>query len=216
MKRAILGSVVAAWIAAAPSAHAAEGDGSVAGPLGAFHPEVAARMTFGTPLGSPYNGPPGPLTGLGYGVRGGLSYYGVYGGLAYTDFLTEGDCIDGSVESCGTTHGRSFGFEGGYGRTFLRILTIRGQLGIGNYWTISDGTTTTCAGVDGPCTLVSSHGSSNTLYLQPEALVEVSLGPVLVGVDASLSYMPNVSSSAETPSWAFAAFMFGAQAGVRL
>jgi hypothetical protein len=208
-----------AVVVAAPNARAAEtdSDGSARGLFGSLHPEVAGRMTFGSALSPPPNGAPGPLTGLGYGVRAGVSYAGIYGGLAFTDYLTEGECLSDSVDACSTTHGRAFSFEGGYGRTFLRILTIRGQLGIGDYWTSSAGSLTDCPDVAGSaCKTTLSHSGSDTFFLQPEALVQVALGPVLVGADASIIYMPNVAVSGDPQSWAFAAFMVGAQLGARL
>jgi hypothetical protein len=199
-----------------PFARAAEDDGSVPGWLGSYHPELAARMTFA--LGSEV---PGnfPLTGGGFGVRGGLSYRGFYGGLTYMDYFTDGGCLSGGFnDSCWSTHGLSFGAEAGYGHTFFRVLTLRAILGVGDYATLTTATDSGCtfnsssatAAPPPTCTSSSSNSSTHTLYLQPEGLVEVSLGPVILGVDGSVFTMPGSSQGA------FAAFMMGVQAGARL
>jgi hypothetical protein len=206
----------AASLLAAPAAHAAEDDGSVPGWLGAYHPELAGRLTFAA--GSETPGP-FPLTGGGGGVRGGLSYHGFYGGLTYMDYMTDGGCdsIFGT-NACGSTHGLSFGVEGGYGHTFFGVLTLRAILGVGDYATLSTSTNTDCAytaaspsTAQAPtCLTSSSNSSTHTLYLQPEGLVEVSLGPAILGVDGSVFTMPGGDRGP------FAVFMMGVQAGVRL
>jgi hypothetical protein len=160
----------------------------------------------------PLSGGPGafPLAGGGAGARGGLSYRGIYAGLTYMDYFTNSACLDsGGPESCGSTHGQSFGLEGGYGHTFFGVLTLRGQMGVGDYLTTSTGTF-----ISGDGTSTTTHSSSNALYLQPGALLEAALGPVLVGADASLLYMPRPPLSYD--GGAFAAFIFGVQLGVRL
>ena len=200
--------VAAAALAGAPAAHAAESaDGSPPGPFGELHAEVAGRVAYG-----PFSGGSGafPLAGGGAGARGGLSYRGVYAGLTYMDYFTNGGCLDiGAPESCGSTHGQSFGLEGGYGHTFLGVLTLRGQMGVGDYLTTSAGTF-----VSGLAPPTTTHSSANAIYLQPGALLEVALGPVLVGADASVFYMPRPPLTND--GGAFAAFIFGLQLGVRM
>ncbi|HEX4448955.1 MAG TPA: hypothetical protein VH044_19575 [Polyangiaceae bacterium] len=109
----------------------------------------------------------------------------------------------------GPTYGRSFGVEGGYGHTFFRVLTLRGLMGVGDYLTIDTGSV-----IDSGTTTTTSRSSNNAVYLQPGALIAVALGPVLLGADANVFYMPTTPISNDHA--AFGAFIFGFQAGVRL
>ena len=209
----ILGALA---LTTALNARAAESDGDPAGLLGDVHPEVAARMMIGAAL-TPPEGAPGP----GFGVRGGASYLGFYGGLSFMDFMSEHQCLFSSPGpspgGCGSTHAASYGLELGYGRTFLQVLMVRAQLGVGDYALTSDSTSTTCT--DTPmCTTWStteSHASRNNLYLAPGALLAVTLGPVLVGLDANVYYMPSAAYPGGRPA-TYSAFMGGAQLGVKL
>jgi len=216
MKWGAAAALAAIAVLTAPSARSAESDGSSPGLLGALHPEIAGRMMTGTVL--PTRAPvPGPMVGLGLGVRAGVSYLGFYGGLSLMDYLSEGSCAD-SGTGCGSEHGASYGAEVGYGRTLFRLLTIRAQLGIGDYELTSHSTTTLCSSVAAPCdvsTTAQSQGARANFYLAPALLLEVSLGPVLVGLDANLFYMPSAAAP-DAPAAPFTAFMAGAQLGVRL
>ena len=211
MRSTVSAAVLFALVLASPISRAAEEDGSAPGWLGAYHPELAARMTFA--LGSEVPGS-FPLTGGGFGVRGGLSYRGFYAGLTYMDYLTNSECLDtGSNTPCFSTHGLSFGAEAGYGHTFFRVLTLRGIVGAGDYANLNTASDYVCNDITNQastCMTTSSNSAKHSFYVQPEGLVEVSLGPVILGVDASVFAMPG------SPTGPFAAFMMGIQAGARL
>jgi len=210
MRSTVCTAVLFALFLASPITRAAEEDGSSPGWLGAVHPELAGRMTFA--LGSEVPGS-FPLTGGGFGARGGLSYRGFYGGLTYMDYLTDSECLDtGSNTPCFSSHGLSFGAEAGYGHTFFRVLTLRGIVGVGDYAILNTATDYSCSDITNPasCTTTSSNGSKHSFYVQPEGLIEVSLGPVILGVDGSVFAMPG------SPTGPFAPFMMGIQAGARL
>lgn len=171
----------------------------------------------GTQL-TPSESAPGPMTGGGLGVRAGVSYLGLYGGLSFVDFMSE---TDGTVGNTENTRAASYGAEFGYGISLLRHLTLRGQLGVGDYavasqWTVSRcGNAATCS-----TTPMQSRASGNKAYLAPALLLEASFGPLLVGLDANLFYIPSggylQSGPADERGAAFAALMVGAQVGVKL
>jgi hypothetical protein len=214
MRWGVVAFLAATTALAARNAGAAEGDGSPPGPLGAIHPEIAGRVMYGTALTATI---PGPMAGGGFGVRGGVSYLGVYGGLSYMDFLSEGGCLDSYPGSCGSVHAATYGAELGYGRTFFGFLTLRGEVGIGDYVLVTDGTSSMCTNGP-PCTMwttTQSHATGHNFYVAPAALVEAALGPVLVGLDATYFYFPSDGAPYPERS-AFAAFMGGVQLGVRL
>jgi hypothetical protein len=64
-------------------------------------------------------------------------------------------------------------------------------------------------------TSTTSHASRGDLYLAPAVLVGVTLGPVLVGADATLVYMPTAGAP-DSSSAAFASLSLGGQLGLRL
>jgi hypothetical protein len=220
MKRATMLTIGVVALLTASNAHASEtgeGDGSTPGLFGAVHPEVAARMMAGATLTSS-DSEPGPMTGGGLGVRAGASYLGFYGGLSFIDFMSERYGSAGNTED---THAASYGVELGYGTTLFRLLTLRGQLGVGDYAVASDWTVSRCSGAPS-CSMppMRSLANGDNLYLAPGLLLQVTLGPVLVGVDGNLFYMPSWSyPQSGTPhgqGGTFAALMAGAQLGVRL
>jgi hypothetical protein len=169
----------------------------------------------GAQLSSPHYGWPGPGSGGGVGARAGASYLGIYGGLTYMDYLTEGSCAEGTSSSCGTSHGFSYGVEGGYGRMFAQRLIVRAQLGLGEHVVNVEGTTFICQGSASSCSTTTSHSSTHFLYLEPALLIALSLGPLLVGIDGSVFFMPKVDDPA-IGSTTFTQFRVGAQLGVRL
>jgi hypothetical protein len=206
-------SAVALWLLTS-NAEASDADGDSSGLLAPVHLEVAGRVVVsGTQLASPTYGAPGPLTGGGAGGRAGASYRGLYGGLTYMDYLSEGGCTDSSIGGCGSTHGFSYGIEGGYGHTFAKVLVLRAVLGVGDYATTFEGTTTVCQ-TPLTCNSTTSSGSTHSVYLEPQAMIALSLGYVLVGVDAGVFYLPHVDQPVQSSM--FASYRIGFQLGVRL
>jgi hypothetical protein len=215
MRWGAVGSLGAIALVAASSARAGEDDGGSRGLFGAIHPEVAARMMIGTAL-TPSETAPGPMAGGGLGVRAGASYLGFYGGLSVMDFMSDSSCTNGFPGDCATTHAASYGLELGYGRTWFDLLTVRAQLGIGDYAVATDFTSTTCSGAScSMSTTTQSNASHDDLYLAPAVLLAFTLGPVLIGLDANLFCITRAGSP-PAPTASFAAFMAGAQAGLRL
>jgi len=213
-----LGAGAGAFVSAmlvSSRAFALEDDGSSRGPLGAVHPEAAFTVMAGPALPQYQGYGPGPMGG-GPGVRAGASLYGFYGGLSYVDFLGESDCLDSLPGGCGSNSGMSLGAEVGYGRTFFERLIARGLVGVGDYVATSDGWYQTCADGFSSCTTTTSHHTSHNVYLQPGILVAVTLGPVLVGADASFLYVPRGTPPGGSTSSPFAALMLGVQLGARL
>jgi hypothetical protein len=214
MKWGAIAIVGVSAIVAAPKLRASEGDGSSPGPLGAIHVEAAARVMGGPEIAPLQFSAAGPLSG-GAGARAGASYQGFYGGLSSTYFPGGGrSCLGSSLGSCSSDHGVSLGAEVGYGSTYFRLLTIRGQLGVGDYVGSTDLTEFTCTSA--PCTGVTSHPSSHNLYLEPGVLFAITLGPVLIGADSGVLYLPSYTRPGSTASSTFAALMFGFQLGMRL
>jgi hypothetical protein len=217
MEREALGLVVIATLISWPtSARALEGDGSARGLFGPIHLEAAGLAEVAA-LSSPRYAWPGPGEGGGVGARAGASYLGIYGGLAYMDYLSEGSCTDSTSSGCGTSHGFSYGVEGGYGRMFGQKLIVRAQFGIGDHVNNNEGTTYTCQGnfVGAPCSTSTSHSSTHYLYLEPALMIALSFGPVLAGIDGSVFFMPNVDDLS-IGSTTVTQFRVGAQLGVRL
>jgi hypothetical protein len=209
-------ALAAAVLSTTSGVQAAEVDGSEPATFGSFHPEVAGRFMANAFTLTPADRAP-PLVGGGPGVRAGVSALGVYAGLSFIDLLSESSCVDYFPGSCGSAHAASYGLELGYGRTFFGRLLVRGLLGIGDRILTSDGTSETCSGTV-PCSIpvtTTSHASRGDLYLAPAVFVGVTWGPVLVGADATLVYMPTAGSP-DSLSAAFASLSLGGQLGLRL
>jgi hypothetical protein len=200
---------------AAPSAHALEGDGATRGPFGAVHPEAAATVMASPSLPAFQYNAPGPVSGA-WGLRGGASYLGFYGGLSFAEFPGESVCLDSLPGGCSSDNAMSFGAELGYGRTLFQWLLVRGTLNVGDYLSTEDLTSGTCGPGLVACSTSTSHRSSHNLYLEPGVLLGASLGPLLVGVDASWLYVPIATRPGASVSGAFSALMLGSQLGVRL
>ena len=124
-----------------------------------------------------------------------------YGGLTYMDYFSAGSCADSSIGGCGSTHGFSYGIEGGYGHTFAKVLVLRAVLGVGDYATTFEGTTTVCQ-TPLTCNSTTSSGSAHSVYLEPQAMVALSVGYVLVGVDAGVFYLPHIDQPVQSSTFA--------------
>jgi hypothetical protein len=199
----------------ASRAPAADVDGSEAGLFGSAHPEAAGRFMVNVMTMTPVEQRP-PLVGGGPGVRAGVSLQGLYAGLSFVDFLSEGGCFDSYPGSCSSSHAASYGLEVGYGRTFFGRLMVRGLLGVGDRIVTSDGTSGMCSNSQCSTVLTKTwHASRGDLYLAPAVLVALALGPVLVGADATVVYMPTTGAPNGTTA-PFVSLMPGAQLGLRL
>jgi hypothetical protein len=174
------------------------------GPIGV---ELGGQVGAGTnPVGG---GSLNPL-GLGLGGRAGVTWLGFYGGVNVMDYL-------GSGQSTSTTnasaHSFLYGVEVGYDLKVLGIVTIRPQLGVGDY-TIYSGTAS-CA--PSPCTPPSAPGTigNGSPYLEPGAVGLVSFGVLYAGVDVNALLLPWGPSSSVTSASSFdSAFTAHAQVGV--
>jgi hypothetical protein len=173
--------------------------------LGPVDLEIGAKAGVGTNPISSNNGQsaPNPL-GFGLGARGGVSFLGFYGGVSLMYYF--GSSQDASVpgESGSVSdHTLMYGIEAGYGFTLADILTIRPQIGIGNF------TVTASDNVSGLVSGGASSSNSN-LYLEPGVTGLISLGGWFVGADANLLFLPGSDYNTTT------AFTIHGQIGIKL
>ncbi len=173
--------------------------------LGPVDLEIGAKAGVGTNPISSNNGQsaPNPL-GFGLGARGGVSFLGFYGGVSLMYYIgsSQNESVPGESGSV-SDHTLMYGIEAGYGFTLADILTIRPQLGIGNF------TVTASDNVSG---LVSGGASSSNskLYLEPGVTGLISLGGWFVGADANLLFLPGSDYNTTT------AFTIHGQIGIKL
>lgn len=137
------------------------GEALAAGPVGV---ELGAKVGYGT---SPGGAAVNPL-GIGFGGRAGITVYGVYAGFDLVDYVGSGDGNGGRY------HAIQLGGELGYGFK-VHSVTVRPQIGAGGI--------SLSGSVAGPTSPAIPTASSE--YLEPGAVVLVSLGTVYLGVDAS-------------------------------
>jgi hypothetical protein len=170
--------------------------------LGPVDLEVGAKVGVGTnPISNSNAGnvsvsSPNPL-GFGLGARGGVSFLGIYGGVQLMYYFGSSQDASISGQSFSTSeHSLLYGIEAGYGFTLLDLLTIRPQIGIGNF-------TATVSASGFP-----SQSNSN-LYLEPGVTGLVSLGMWFVGADANALFLPGADHTTT-------AFTFHGQVGVKL
>ena len=180
--------------------------------LGPVDLEVGAKVGMGTnPIGAKNGAPdaPNPL-GFGLGGRAGVSILGLYGGVQLMYYLgsSQDESVGGSTLSV-KEHSLLYGIEAGYGITLLDLLTIRPQLGIGNY-TLSG----SASGSAGGISVDASSQSRSNLYLEPGVTGIVSLGMWFVGADANLLILPGFDVG---PNYdAKVAFTLHGQIGIKL
>jgi hypothetical protein len=169
--------------------------------LGPVDIEAGAKVGVGTNPSSESNAP--NALGFGLGARGGVSIMGIYAGVSFMYYL--GSSQDESVlgqSISAKEHSVLYGVEGGYGITLLDLLTIRPQIGIGNF--------TATASVSGSGVVSGSTSQSNSnLYIEPGVTGLVSLGGWYVGADANLLFLPGADN-------ATTAFTFHGQIGIKL
>jgi hypothetical protein len=178
----------AACALAAPRAHAL-------GPVGV---EAGLKVGGGSNPGDTESINP---FGFGFGVRGGVTVVGIYGGVSLVDYR-------GVSEGLVSAKSLLYGIEAGYGVTFVDLLTVRAQIGIGNAAFSGSGNE---GSVKPP--------SDNFLYLEPGLTVLVGLGSFFVGADANVLVLPHATPTDPTsfnpPSSTETAFTAHAQLGVR-
>jgi hypothetical protein len=163
--------------------------------LGPVDVEVAGKVGYGT---NPFSNYPNPL-GVGLGARAGVSLLGLYGGLSFMYYIGSSQDVASQGGSI-SAHSVLYGIEGGYG-TSLGPLTLRGQLGVGNF-TISESG--------------ALSGTNSNLYLEPGVTALLTFGMLLVGADANVLVLPGVNNPLPPgdSSWD-AAFTVHAQAGIK-
>jgi hypothetical protein len=171
----------------APDAHA----------LGPVDLEVAGKLGVGT---NPFGDLPNPL-GFGLGARAGVSLLGLYGGLSLMYYFGSGQDNVAGAGGRVSVNSLLYGIEAGYGGKLLGLFTLRGQLGLGNFQLNQSG---------------AFSANPTNLYLEPGLTALLTIGIVLVGVDANILILPGVSDPLPPgqSSWD-AAFTLHAQGGVK-
>ncbi len=185
-KTALLASAAALSIATVVSFS------STASALGPLDVEIGAKAGVGT---TPSNVPSGATNPLGFGIgaRAGVSILGLYGGGSIIYYL--GGSQSTPVGNA-SVHTLMYGFEAGYGMKLIEILTLRAQVGIGNY--------------DINSSVGSASSDINNLYIEPGLTALVSLPFVgwFVGADANVLALtgtpdPNSASGGKTTDIGF-------------
>jgi hypothetical protein len=176
--------------------------------LGPLDIEIAAKAGVGT---SPGGGGPNPL-GFGIGARAGVQILGLYGGLALMNYF--GESQSSALGTVGvSTSGKAllYGVEGGYGSKF-GPLTVRAQVGVGNYGETIDVNVTNCP-PNASC-VIPSTGTRNSLYVEPGLMAMIALGTFLIGADANVLLLPSRTEASGSSSFD-AAFTLHGQLGVK-
>jgi hypothetical protein len=175
--------------------------------LGPVDVEVTAKIGWAA---SP-SGNPDPL-GVEWGGRVGANVFNFYGGLSVLhSYGGTGSvaCVGPVFNVCSQTavaiavDSTRYGVEAGYDIHPIAHVTLRPQLGVGNVSFYERSSVEIV--VNG--SLVSLDGSANDLYLEPGLTAMVFLGPLLLGADASLLWLPGLAGST-------AAFSAHGQAGI--
>jgi hypothetical protein len=194
----VVGALLLAGVAIPAPAHAL-------GPIGL---EAAGKLGVGT---NPFpNQDINPL-GFGFGARAGISIFGLYGGVD-VNYYTGGskDYFGVSVSE----HSLMEGLQVGYGLTLLDLLTLRAQVGFGNYSLSASGGSSLSTSKGAVGFTIAPNDTSN-LYVEPGIVGLVSLGTLFVGADANLLVLPgfkNLDGSSST----YTATTLHAQIGVKL
>jgi hypothetical protein len=167
------------------------------GPIGL---EIGAKAGAGT---NPDSSGPNPL-GFGIGARGGVTFLGLYGGLNFMYYLgsSQSQTVGGSSFS-ESVHSTQYGVEAGYGLT-LSLLTLRAQLGIGNFTVTGSGGGQVAGG----------SSSESSLYLEPGVTAMVSLGMWFVGADVNALVLTGLKDDSTGNSSTKSALTFHGQLGL--
>jgi hypothetical protein len=193
-----------AAVLAATTVIATTRDASALGPLDL---EIGAKAGVGTAPSSWQSGAPNPL-GFGLGGRAGVAIMGIYGGVNFVYYFggSEGNVpipIGGGTASL-SVHSMMYGVEAGYGFTLLDMLTIRPQVGLGNF------------------TMTTSFGSSlsrddSNVYVEPGVTAFVTVPGLgwFVGADANLLVLPGIKDGTNGQSNTDTAFTLHGQIGYK-
>jgi hypothetical protein len=148
--------------------------------LGPVDLEIGLKAGAGSTPSNIPSSSPNPL-GFGLGGRAGVGLFGFYGGVQAMYYF--GGQTDGI-----SVHSAQYGGELGYNLK-IAILTIRPQLGIGNF------TATTSGAVSAGGVTISGSGSQSSLYLEPGVTGLVSLGTFYVGADVNALLLTSMPQS---------------------
>lgn len=156
--------------------------------LGPINVEVGALGGYATnPNGDAgYN-----QLGVGIGGRGGVEFLGIYGGLRGMYYFGGSPDVPNAV----STHASMYGIDGGYSFHFL-MLTIRPQIGIGNF------------------TLAGGGASESNIYIQPGVTGLITIGLVYFGAEANVLLIPGVDQG-DGNSKTYASLAINGELGVR-
>lgn len=150
---------------------------------------------------NPFGGnpqPPNPL-GFGLGARGGISFFSVYAGLNVLYYFGSSQDLPnpggGSATSI-NVHSLMYGGELGYNIS-LAILTIRPQIGLGNF-----------------VLSATNANDATNLYVEPGVTGLISLGTFFVGADANALILPGIKQ-ADGSTGTSTGFTLHGQVGVK-
>jgi hypothetical protein len=166
--------------------------------LGPLDLEVGLKGGVGS---NPESGGPNPL-GVGLGGRAGVSIFGFYGGVQAMYYLGGSTNVPNGIGGTDSVsvHSLLYGIEAGYSLK-LAILTIRPQIGVGNF------TATGSAG-GGP------SASTSNLYLEPGVTGLISLGLIYVGADINYLILPSFGNGTPGDSSTVGALTVHGQVGL--
>jgi hypothetical protein len=174
--------------------------------LGPIDLEVGAKAGAGTTPSNTPSGAPNPL-GFGLGARAGIAILGLYGGASIVYYFGGSEqppplpnAILGGSPPKVSTHSLMYGVEAGYGGKLLELLTLRAQVGIGNFTNTVD--------------VGSASNSNNNLYVEPGVVGLLGLGSFFVGADANVLILPGLKDYTGTTNTDIA-FTFHGQVGYK-
>ena len=163
--------------------------------LGPIDLEGGLKVGVGT---TPATFAASPL-GFGIGGRAGVGFFNVYAGVSAMYYAGSSTDVPSSIgPQTFSSSSTLLGLEVGYSIHVLRRLTIRPQIGVGNF------------------AIASGDASQNFLYLEPGVTALVSLGRFLyVGADANVLILPSAPQD-DGPAKALTALTLHGQIGVKL
>lgn len=175
--------------------------------LGPLDIEIGAKAGIGTTPSNISSPAPNPL-GFGLGARAGVAILGFYAGGSLVYYFGGSSNVNvgtpaGPASVSVSAHSLMYGVEGGYGLKLLDILTLRAQVGVGNFTLTAD------AG--------SGSSDHSNLYVEPGITGLVSLPFVgwFVGADANVLVLPDLTKDSSGQSQTDLAFTLHGQIGYK-